>query len=101
MGGAHTAEQELTLPGLLELGFTMCHINAGVLEFTRARGSEATPTSVQSSTIGVPILLQSRERQGGGSPALGSSVPGEAAGSPGHWLMTKARASRDSYRVVN
>lgn len=49
MSGGHTAEQELTLPGPPELGFTMLHISTGVLGFTRAEGSEPAPTSVQSS----------------------------------------------------
>lgn len=97
MSGGHTAEQELTLPGPPELGFTMLHISTGVLGFTRAEGSEPAPTSVQSSLE--PHLRVSPKR--GKDKGEESPVPGGTAGSPGHWLMAKAGASRDSCGLVS
>lgn len=97
MGSDYIAEKELTLPGPPELGFTMLHISAGVLGFTRARGSEPAPTSVQSSLEphhGAPVLLQrgeeARERFKPGPQLRAPLSLGRQPGFLGHRLTTKA-----------
>lgn len=84
MGSDYIAKKELTLPGPPELRFTMLHVSAGVLGFTRAGDSEPAPTSVQSSLEphhGGSAPSQRGRGKGevqSWSPAQGSSVPGEA-----------------------